>query len=42
LDNQPPIGVGLDLSQIVARDAELQEGASWQELVPGHRESTAV
>jgi phthalate 4,5-dioxygenase len=42
MENQPPIGVGVDLSQVVARDAELQEGASWQDLVPSNRETAAV
>jgi len=42
MDSRSPIGVGVDLSQVVARDAELQEGVSWQDLVPSNRERAAV
>ena len=42
MDNKAPLGVGIDLSQVAARDAELQDGAAWQELVPSNRASVAV
>jgi phthalate 4,5-dioxygenase oxygenase subunit len=37
IDNKPPLGVGIDLSQVAARDAELQDGAAWQDLVSPNR-----
>lgn len=42
MDQQPPTGVGVDLSQVVARDADLEEGASWQDLVPSNCEAAAL
>jgi hypothetical protein len=42
MDQEPPTDVGVDLSQVVARDADLEEGASWQALVPSNREAAAL
>jgi len=40
-ENKPPIGVGVDLRRVVALDADIAEGAAWQDLVPSNRD-TAV
>jgi nitrite reductase/ring-hydroxylating ferredoxin subunit len=40
MDSKPPLAVGIDLSAVVARDAELAEGTAWQQLVPSNREAT--
>jgi hypothetical protein len=37
MNDQPPIGVGIDLSGVRARDGEVEEGAKWQDLVPTNR-----
>jgi len=42
MNNQAPVGVGVDLRGVSACDAELQDGAPWQELVPSHRETVAA
>jgi phthalate 4,5-dioxygenase oxygenase subunit len=41
-DNKPPVGVGIDLSRVVALDADLADGAVWQDLVPSNRETVAA
>jgi phthalate 4,5-dioxygenase oxygenase subunit len=38
-ENKPPVGVGIDLSRVVALDADLADGATWQDLVPSNRQS---
>ncbi|WP_219214204.1 Rieske 2Fe-2S domain-containing protein [Variovorax boronicumulans] len=42
MDDKPPIGVGVDLRGVGACDAQLEDGASWQDLVPTHREVAAA
>jgi nitrite reductase/ring-hydroxylating ferredoxin subunit len=42
MNNQPPVGVGVDLRGVSACDAELQDGAAWQDLLPSHREAVSV
>lgn len=42
MDNKPPVGVGIDLRGVSACDAELQDGAPWQDLLPSHREAVAA
>lgn len=42
LDDKPPVGVGVDLRGVSACDAELPDGASWQDLLPSHREAVAA
>jgi hypothetical protein len=42
LDNKPPVGVGIDLSRVAALDADLAEGAVWQELVASNRGAVAA
>ena len=42
MDNKPPVGVGVDLRGVSACDAQLEEGASWQNLIPSHREVAAA
>jgi len=42
MDNQPPVGVGVDLRGVGACDAELPDGAPWQDLLPSHREAAAA
>jgi nitrite reductase/ring-hydroxylating ferredoxin subunit len=42
MDNQPPVGVGVDLSGVSACDAELPDGAAWQDLIPSHRGAVAA
>lgn len=37
-DNRQPAALGLDLRGVGACDAQLEEGASWQDLLPSHRE----
>jgi phthalate 4,5-dioxygenase len=41
-DDKPPVGVGIDLSSVVALDADLADGATWQDLVPSNRQSVAA
>ena len=42
MDNKPPVGVGVDLRGVSACDAELPDGAPWQDLLPSHREAVAA
>ncbi|HSV80537.1 MAG TPA: Rieske 2Fe-2S domain-containing protein [Ramlibacter sp.] len=42
MNNQAPVGVGVDLRGVSACDAELQDGAAWQELLPAHREAATA
>jgi phthalate 4,5-dioxygenase oxygenase subunit len=42
MNNEPPVGVGVDLRGVGACDAELPDGASWQDLIPSHRETVAA
>jgi len=42
MNNQAPVGVGVDLRGVSACDAELQDGAAWQELLPSHREAATA
>ena len=42
MDNKPPVGVGVDLRGVSACDAELADGAAWQELLPSHREAVTA
>lgn len=37
-DGKPPVGVGVDLRSVGACDAELADGAPWQDLLPSHRD----
>jgi phthalate 4,5-dioxygenase oxygenase subunit len=37
MTGESPIGVGLDLSQVGACDANLSEGEAWHDLMPQHR-----
>jgi phthalate 4,5-dioxygenase oxygenase subunit len=37
MKNEPPVGVGLDLTGVGACDASLREGEDWRELMPMHR-----
>ena len=39
---KPPIGVGVDLSAVGACDADIEDGADWQDLMPAHRVVAAV
>jgi phenylpropionate dioxygenase-like ring-hydroxylating dioxygenase large terminal subunit len=41
-DNRPPVGVGINLSSVVALDADLADGAVWQDLVPSNRNAVAA
>lgn len=38
MQDKPPIGVGVDMRGVGACDAELEDGASWQALLPSHRQ----
>jgi phthalate 4,5-dioxygenase len=42
MDDKPPVGVGVDLRGVSACDAELPDGAPWQDLLPSHREAVAA
>jgi phthalate 4,5-dioxygenase oxygenase subunit len=42
MDNKPPVGVGVDLRGVSACDAELPDGAPWQDLLPSHREAVVA
>ena len=42
VNNQAPVGVGVDLRGVGACDAELQDGAAWQDLLPSHRETATT
>lgn len=42
MDGKPPVGVGVDLRGVGACDADLPDGASWQDLLPSHREAVAA
>jgi hypothetical protein len=41
-ENKAPLGVGLDLRRVVALDADLAEGSTWQDLVPSNRETAGA
>ena len=41
-ENRPPVGVGINLSSVVALDADLADGATWQDLVPSNRNAVAA
>jgi phenylpropionate dioxygenase-like ring-hydroxylating dioxygenase large terminal subunit len=38
MQNEAPVGVGVDLRGVSACDAQLEDGAPWQDLLPSHRE----
>lgn len=42
MDNKPPLAVGVDLRGVAACDAQLADGAPWQDLIPSHREVVAA
>jgi len=42
MENKAPVGVGVDLSGVSACDADITEGAAWQDLIPAHREAVAA
>jgi phthalate 4,5-dioxygenase oxygenase subunit len=42
MDDKPPVGVGVDLRGVGACDAELPDGAHWEDLLPSHREAVAA
>ena len=42
MNEQDPIGVGVDLSVVGACDAQLPDGSPWQELMPAHRRAVAA
>lgn len=42
MDDKPPVAVGVDLRGVSACDAELPDGASWQDLLPSHRDAVAA
>ena len=37
-----PVGVNLDLTGVSACDADIDEGADWQALIPSHRAADAM
>lgn len=39
MQGQQPAALGLDLTGVSACDAELEEGAAWQDLLPSHRQT---
>jgi phthalate 4,5-dioxygenase len=39
MNNQAPVGVGVDLRGVAACDADIAEGAAWQDLIRAHREA---
>jgi phenylpropionate dioxygenase-like ring-hydroxylating dioxygenase large terminal subunit len=39
VNNQAPVGVGVDLRGVAACDADIADGAAWQDLIPAHREA---
>jgi phthalate 4,5-dioxygenase len=42
MDSKPPVGVGVDLRGVGACDADIEDGAAWQDLLPAHREALAA
>jgi|GEM_PF-5065794 len=38
MQNEKPAALGLDLTGVSACDAQLAEGAAWQDLLPSHRQ----
>lgn len=42
MNDQAPVGVGMDLRGVAACDANIAEGAVWQDLIPAHREVAAA
>ena len=39
MENKQPAALGLDLRGVSACDARLEDGATWQDLIPSHRQT---
>jgi phenylpropionate dioxygenase-like ring-hydroxylating dioxygenase large terminal subunit len=42
MENKQPAALGLDLRGVSACDAQLEDGAAWQDLIPSHRQAVGT